>query len=85
MPNWRKIREHLLYCHNQGLINDEVSFLYDLHTAKSPDLPYWKYTEFDLDKLSDEECITEFHFLRNNIYRLIDVKSFHQKSSATMG
>ena len=23
LPNWRKIREHLLYCHNQGLINDE--------------------------------------------------------------
>ena len=46
--------------------------LFDLHTAKSPDLPYWKYNEFDLDKLSDDECMTEFRFLKDHIYTLVD-------------
>ena len=40
--------------------------------GKSPDLPYWKYNEFVLDKLSDDECITEFCFLKNHIYTLVD-------------
>ena len=72
MPKWRNIREHLLYSHYEGIIDDEdFLLLYDLHTAKSPDLPYWNYHKFDLDRLSDDECITEFRFLKNYIYRLI--------------
>ena len=38
----------------------EIFLLYDVNTAKSPDLPYSKYDEFDLDKMSDDECKTEF-------------------------
>lgn len=65
---------HLSYAHYDGFINDEeFILLYDLNTAKSPDLPYWNYTEFDLDKLCDDECKTEFRFFKNDIYNLIDV------------
>ena len=38
----------------------EIFLLYDVNTAKSPDLPYSKYDEFDLDKMSHDECKTEF-------------------------
>ncbi|CAB4033906.1 Hypothetical predicted protein [Paramuricea clavata] len=73
MPKWRTVRDHLLYAHSESLIDDEeFILLFDLYTAKSPDLPYWKYDEFDLDKLSDDECITEFRFLKGHIYILVD-------------
>ena len=50
MPKWRTVRDHLLYAHSESLIDDEeFILLFDLYTAKSPDLPYWKYDEFDLD------------------------------------
>ena len=47
--------------------------LYDLNTSKTPDFPYWDYLEFDLDKLSDDECKAEFRFLKNDIYSLHEV------------
>ena len=73
MPKWRTVRDHLLYAHSKSLIDDkEFILLFNLYTAKSPDLPYWKYNEFDLDKLSDDECITEFRFLKGHIYILVD-------------
>lgn len=76
MPKWREIREHLLYANYENAINDdEVLLLFDLNTAKSPDLPYWNYTGFDLDKLCDDECKFEFHFLKNDIYDLVDAMS----------
>ena len=73
MPKWRTARDHLLYVHSESSIDDEeFILLFDLHTAKSPDLPYWKYHEFDLDKLSYDECKTEYRFLKNHIYALVD-------------
>jgi hypothetical protein len=44
-----------------------------LNTAKSPDLPYWIYKQFELDDLCDDERVTEFRFLKNDIYNLVDV------------
>ena len=56
MPKWRTARDHLLCAHYESLIDDEEFIsLFNLHTAKSPDLNYWKYNEFDLDKLSDDQ------------------------------
>ena len=51
MPRLRDVREVLLYANFDGLIDDqEFLLLYDLNTAKSPDLPYCNYEQFDLDK-----------------------------------
>ena len=47
--------------------------LYDLHKPKNPDLPYTNYERFDLDKMTDDECKTEFRFYKNDIYNLADV------------
>lgn len=77
MPKFRQNRATLLHAHYDGLINDEeFLLLYDINTAKSPDLPYWNYNPFNLDRMTDDECKTEFRFLRNDIYRLIQVMNF---------
>ena len=47
--------------------------LYDLNTSRNIDLPYWSYKEFDLDTLSDDECRSEFRFLKNDIYHLAEI------------
>ena len=47
--------------------------LYDLNTSKNIDLPYLSCKEFDLDTLSDDECRSEFRFLKNDIYHLAEI------------
>ena len=64
----------LLLAHSENLINDEdLVLLYDLNTSRNIDLPYWSYKEFDLDTLSDDECRSEFRFLKNDIYHLAEI------------
>ena len=74
MPRLRDVRQFLLYANYDGLTDDEeFLLLYDLNTAKSPDLPYWNYEQFDLDKFIDDECLTEFRFLKKDVYDLVDI------------
>ena len=47
--------------------------LYDLNTSNNIDLPYWSYDEFDLDMMSDDECRSEFRFLKNDIFHLTEI------------
>ena len=62
------------------LIDDEeMLLLYDLNTSKNLDIPYWKYHKFDLDSLSDDECKSEFRFLKHDIYALLDVLNLPDK------
>lgn len=61
MPSFRENRISLLCAFDSGVINeDEFVLLYDINTAKSPDLPYWNYEHFDLDNLVDDVCKAEF-------------------------
>ncbi|XP_066913329.1 uncharacterized protein [Clytia hemisphaerica] len=70
----RDVREQILFAHNNGVIDDEEFIaLFDLNRSRNPDFPYWKYDPFDLDKLSDDECLAMFRFLKNDIYNLADV------------
>ena len=41
-------------------------------TSKNKELPYYNYDYFELDKLSDDECLVEFRFLKNDIYQLAE-------------
>ena len=76
MPKWREVREHLLYSNYENAINDEeFHLLFDLKHCKKSDLPYWNYTELDLDKLCDDERKYEFRFLKIDIYDLVDAMS----------
>ena len=47
--------------------------LFDINTAKSPDFPYWNYEAFELDMMSDDKCLVEFRFYKNDVYNLKEV------------
>ena len=69
MPNLRDVRNLLLLSHYEDIIDDdEFMLLYELVKPRNRDLPYWTYAPFDLEKLSDDECLEEFRFLRSDIY-----------------
>ena len=86
MPKLRVVREHLLLAHADNLIDDEdFVLLYDLNKSKNRDFPYWSYTRFDLERLNDDECYSEFRFARNDIYRLKDVFQFPESFTCYNG
>ena len=66
-----KFCDTILLAHASCLINaDEFVLLYHLHKPKNPDLPYTNYECFDVDKMTDDECKTEFRFYKNDILQL---------------
>ena len=70
----RDIRELLLLSRADDLLDEEeFVLLYDLHRSSNPDLPYWNFDAFNLDKLSDDECKTNFRFWKNDVYFLREV------------
>lgn len=87
MNSFREVRDILLVAHSENLINDEeLVLLYDLNTSNNIDLPSWSYNEFDLDMMSDDECRSEFRFLKNDIFHLAEILHIYQtKYDATTG
>ena len=77
MSSLRENRLNLLEAHALNVIDDEdFLLLYDLNTSKNPDLPYWNYKMFALDDMTDDdddECLTEFRFLKIDIYALSEL------------
>ena len=74
MAAFREAREMLLHSLCQGFIDDtEFLLLYNLNTSHNPDFPYWHYEPFQLDNLSEGECMAEFRFYRNDVYLLAEV------------
>ena len=70
----RDVREALLFAYTFDLIDDvEFDLLYDVNRSKNPDVPYWKYNNFDLESLTDDECKTDLRFYPADIYELKDV------------
>ena len=56
----------LLHAYFDGLIGDEEFLLLDFKTDNLY-LPYWNYPKFQLNNMSDDECISEFRFQKNDI------------------
>ena len=80
MGTFREAREALLLANDLDLIDDEeMLLLYDLNRSKDLDIPYWKYEKFELDSRSDDECKSEFRFLKHDIYTLLDVLNLPEK------
>ena len=74
MPRLRNVRNSLLLAFNSSVINaEELLLLNDINSSKNPDFLYWSYKNFDFNNMSDDECKSEFRFLRNDIDRLINV------------
>lgn len=82
MATYRNTRECLLLAHSDDLINEEeFLLLYDINLSKNIDLPYWAYDKFELENLTDDECKTEFRFLKNDIYQLANLLRIPEKVS----
>ena len=74
MATFRNARESLLLGYSENLINaEDFILLYDLNTSKNLDFPYWSFNKFDLDILTDDECLADFRFLKNDIFELAEV------------
>lgn len=75
-----KFRDTIVLAHVEGLIDaEEFALLYDINKPKNSDIPYSNYDRFDLDKMTDDECKTEFRFFKNDIYNLVDVLALPAK------
>ena len=74
MANMFDRRNVVVEAYGDGLLKDEeFVLLYDLNSSRNLNIPYWQYPNFDLDNTQDDECISEFRFLKNDIYVLFDV------------
>ena len=64
----------MLICYCENIISDEEYFiLSDLYRSNNLDLPYNEYPLFDLESMSNDECITEFRFEKSHLPLLADV------------
>ena len=70
----RNLREITVFAHALHAIDEEeFALLYDVTKPNCPMVPFWRYQSFDLDKMTDDECLAEFRFFRNDIYSLADI------------
>ena len=73
MSNFRENRQCITYAYRKGFINNrQCVLLYDANTSKNLDFPYWKYDQFDLDELGNDQCKAEFQFYKNDIFKLAE-------------
>ena len=80
MATFGEAREALLIANDLNLIDeDEVLLLSKVKTSKNLDNPFWRYDTWDLDSLTDDECISEFRFLKQDIYGLLEVLDLPDK------
>ena len=52
------------------LIEEEFIILLELNTSNNLDLKYSKYPGSNLENISEDDCIAEFRFRKNDIKRL---------------
>ena len=61
----------------ENLNDEEFLLLYDVRGPRNKHLclPHWKYDRFQLEEMTDEECLVEFRFSKTEIYDLVG--TFH--------
>ena len=75
MTAFHEIRDLLLIAYSDNLLSDEEEFLilYEDLKPQNPEFPYFQYDEFNLDNLSEDECLAEFRFRKTDIRTLKNV------------
>lgn len=74
MTSLKDVRNQLLISHEEGVLNDEeFLLLYDLNRSNNLDLPYDSYPDFTFDDLEDDECLSEFRFLKSDLPLLAEL------------
>ena len=65
MASLRQTGEPLLLSHATEVIDeDEFLLLYEVNKSKNAGYPHWNYDAFDQDSMTDDECKSEFRFLK---------------------
>ena len=49
---------------------EELLFLMEESAEKAPVSQYWKYDRFQLESLTEDECLSRFRFCKEDIPRL---------------
>ena len=71
MVSWKELRELIVLYYDMKVLNDaEFLLLYDLYSSQNLDLPCDLYPHFDLQNLTEDECVAEFRFRKTDIPRL---------------
>ena len=82
MPNFKQLEDELLVAYSERLIDTtEFVLLYDRYRSRQRQLPYKSYDRFDLDRLSDEECLLQLRFFKGDIYDLAEALEVFLKLS----
>ena len=62
----------LLYVISENMVlGEEFALLYDINTSRNGEFEYWTYNAFNLREISDDDCVAEFRFKKNDIHRLV--------------
>lgn len=71
MVSWKELRELIMLYYDMNVLDDaEFLLLYDLYNPQNLDLPCELYPRFDLENLTEDECLSEFRFKKADIPRL---------------
>ena len=74
MSSFKQVQDDMLICYCENIISDEEYFILSgLYRSNNLDLPYDEYPLFDLESMSNDECITEFRFEKSHLPLLADV------------
>ena len=72
MPTFREAREVLLYATSENMVSDEeFALLCHINTSKTRGFEYWIYNAFNLREISDDDCVAEFRFQKNDVPKLV--------------
>ena len=71
MVSWKELRELIMLYYDMNVLHDaDFLLLYDLYNPQNLDLPCELYPHFDLENLTEDECLSEFRFKKADIPRL---------------
>ena len=73
MAAFEDFRQLLILYYDANFINDEdFVLLYDMFPSRNPSFPYYEFTCFDLNNMSEAECKAEFRFEKKDLPTLAD-------------
>jgi len=80
MPFLKDVRNALFMSHSQGLLSDEeLLLLLEENTSKNPAFEYATYERFDIGRIEEPECKSEFRLEKKDLPILADALQLPDK------